>query len=104
MIGIGPVPSGVCSLLIELSYDLALEVAFLVFGRYPIDLMNQIASKKLVIYDKLSDDLGRPCGGLRDRGGGEQDCDQERFHWEDSTAEGSRQRAASAQRGGKHSL
>ncbi len=52
-------------MLIELTYDLALELAFLVFGRYPIDLMNQIAAKKLAIYNKLGDeqlgdDLGRP--------------------------------------------
>lgn len=47
-------------LLIELTYDLALELEFLVFGRYPIDLMHQIAAKKLSIYQKLGDDLGRP--------------------------------------------
>jgi hypothetical protein len=47
-------------MLIDLSYDLALDLAFLVFGRYPIDLMHQIAAKKLDIYNKLSDDLGRP--------------------------------------------
>ncbi len=47
-------------MLIDLTYDLALELAFLVFGRYPIDLMNQIAAKKLDIYNKLGDDLGRP--------------------------------------------
>ncbi len=47
-------------MLIDLSYDLALDVAFLVLGRYPIDLMNRIAGKKLEIYKNLSDDLGRP--------------------------------------------
>jgi hypothetical protein len=47
-------------LLVELTYDLALELEFLVFGRYPIDLMNQIASTKLSIYQNLGDDLGRP--------------------------------------------
>lgn len=43
-------------MLIELTYDLALELAFLVFGRYPIDSMNQIAAKKLAIYNKLGDE------------------------------------------------
>jgi len=57
---LGRDPFGVCSLLIKLTYDVALELAFMVFGRYPIDLMNQIAGKKLNIYKSLSDDLGRP--------------------------------------------
>lgn len=47
-------------MLIKLSYDVALDLAFLVFARYPIDLMNQIASKKLDIYKILRDDLCRP--------------------------------------------
>ncbi len=55
-----PISLGVCYLLIEISYDLALDPGFLVFARYPIDLKNQIASKKLDIYKNLSDDIGRP--------------------------------------------
>lgn len=45
---------------IELSYDLAVDLEFLVLGRYPIELRDQIAGKKLAIYAGLGDDLGRP--------------------------------------------
>ena len=48
-------------MLIDLSYDLVLELQFLVTGRYPTELMDQISAIKREIYQKnLIEDLRRP--------------------------------------------
>ena len=48
-------------MLIDLSYDLVVELQFLVTGRYPTALMDKISAVKTEIYQKnLIGDLRRP--------------------------------------------
>ena len=47
-------------MLIDLTYDLVLEIHFAVTGRYPTALMHEISKNKLEIYESLSRDLRRP--------------------------------------------
>ena len=47
-------------MLIDLTYDLVVELHFLVTGRYPTALMNEITKNKLRIYENLAQDLRRP--------------------------------------------
>jgi hypothetical protein len=45
---------------VDLSFDFLVEIHFLVTGRFPIALMNEIAELKNEIYAKLRPDVARP--------------------------------------------
>ncbi|HUK49220.1 MAG TPA: hypothetical protein VLW06_16575 [Terriglobales bacterium] len=45
---------------VELSFDLVLDLHFLVTGRFPIALRDEIAKHKQEIYDGLTQDPDRP--------------------------------------------
>lgn len=46
-------------MLIELTYDVDLDLLCFVFGRYPVSLRNEIARQKSSIYQSLGLDLTR---------------------------------------------